>query len=253
MKKWFDKLTILSKVEGWILVFLMIAILCLPVLGFAQAPVSGTGQVNLNSAFVGRGDMVVPVKAENYWIITCYDRYGNLKWTEKFPNLVVTNGLNLLLNDVFKSGTAAANWYVGLVGTTSTGFAAGDTMASHAGWAEISAYTLTTRPALTLGTVSGGTVDNSASVASFTINATTTVYGAFICDSSTKDTGVGIVGLYGEGAFTTSRSVISGDILNVTITLTVTASDAGFYLFEFLNHWAMLREPFEDFRYGLAA
>ena len=231
----------------WILGLILMVALSLPVLGFAQAPVRGAGQARADSHMILKTDMTVPVMVENYWVIECYDQFGNFKWREEFPNLVVTNGLNLLLSDTFKGSTPATSWFVGLVGTTSTGFAAGDTMASHAGWTEIAAYTLATRPALTLGSVSGGSVDNSASASAFTMNATTTVYGAFICDSSTKTTGNGTVGLYGEGAFTTSRSVISGDILNVTITLTVTASDAKDFLIEFLEQlFAVLKDPFGE-------
>jgi hypothetical protein len=236
--------------RAWILGLILMVVLSLPVFAFAQAPVSGAGQVKSATQMVMKTDMTVPVLVENHWVIECYDQFGNFKWREEFPNLVVTNGLNTLLSDAFKNATQATAWYVGLVGTTSTGFAAGDTMASHAGWAEIAAYTLATRPVLTLGSVAAGSVDNTASTAAFTMNATTTVYGAFICDSSTKSTGVGTVGLYGEGAFTTSRSVISGDILNVTITLTVTASDAMDFLYEFVEHVACLMEDrfIEDFR-----
>jgi hypothetical protein len=234
----------------WILGLILMVALCLPIVAFAQAPVQGAGQARADSHMIMNGDIPVRALVENHWVVECYDQFGNFKWREEFDNLVVTNGLNELLNKGFKNATQAATWYVGLVGTTSTGFDAGDTMASHAGWAENAAYTLATRPVLTLGSVASGSVDNTASTAPFTMNATTTIYGAFICDSATKSTGVGVSGLYGEGAFTTSRSVISGDILNITITLTVTASDAMDFLYEFVEHVACLIQDrfIEDFR-----
>jgi hypothetical protein len=66
-------------------------------------------------------------------------------------------------------------------------------------------------------------VDNSASKAQFSINATATIGGAFIVTNSTKGGTTGI--LYGGGAFTEgNRSVVNGDTLNVTVTLTAAAA-----------------------------
>jgi len=93
-------------------------------------------------------------------------------------------------------------------------------MASHAGWAEVVAYDEATREVLTLGSVATQSVDNSASKASYAINAdTTTVGGAFITTNSTKSGSTGT--LYGVGAFTGGdKAVDDGDTLNVTVTLT---------------------------------
>jgi len=110
-------------------------------------------------------------------------------------------------------------WMVGLKGAGT--IAAADTMASHAGWAEITAYSQTARPNLVLGTVASGSVDNSGSVAVFSINGTATVAGAFLCNLSNKlATGL----LYGAGDFGTARDVLSGDTLNVTATALITSS-----------------------------
>ena len=92
-------------------------------------------------------------------------------------------------------------------------------MSSHSGWTENTTYSESVRQTLTLGSVSGGSVSNSASKAAFTINGTTTVGGAFLVTNSTKGGSTGT--LYGGGAFAEgNRSVVSGDTLNVTITLT---------------------------------
>ncbi|WP_156815529.1 hypothetical protein [Pseudanabaena sp. PCC 6802] len=104
-------------------------------------------------------------------------------------------------------------------GASAPTYAAGDTLASHAGWTELAPGTAYTgnRQALTLGTVAAGSVDNSASKAVFPILANNTVAGAFICTAATGTSGI----LYGEGNFTGgNRSVVNGDTLNVTITLT---------------------------------
>ena len=132
--------------------------------------------------------------------------------------LVVTAGLNKLLDAMFKTGLASPTWYVGLVANSpSPTYAAGDTTASHAGWTESVSYSNATRPTWTPGAVSGGAVDNSAAKASFTVNATDTIAGAFLADNNTKGGSTGT--LYGEGSFATPRSVLSGDSLSVEIDL----------------------------------
>lgn len=142
-----------------------------------------------------------------------------LAWSDNFYNTVVTTGLNKLLDAAFKTGLTSPTWYVGLVDNSGwTAYAAGDTMSSHTGWSESAAYSNSTRPAFTPGSISGGSVDNTASKAVFNINATATIRGAFLADNSTKSGTTGT--LYGEGDFGASRSVLSGDTLNVSITLT---------------------------------
>lgn len=150
--------------------------------------------------------------------VECRDKDGNLKWTDKFRNLIPTVGKDKILDATLKTGIASPAWYVGL---KLTGTAViGDTMASHAGWSESSAYSEATRPALTLGTIASGAVDNSASKAAFSINATATIHGAFVADNSTKGGTTGT--LLSAGDFTGgSKSVENGDTLNVTVTFTI--------------------------------
>jgi len=83
-------------------------------------------------------------------------------------------------------------------------------------------YSDATRPALVPGAVAAGSVDNSASKAVFNINGTTTIFGAFVTDILTKSGAAGL--LYGVADFATSRAVISGDTLNVTVTLTAASA-----------------------------
>ena len=156
------------------------------------------------------------------YTIECVGADGQVKWSEDFHNLVTTAGLNDLLTQYFKGSAYTAAFYVGVTGATPT-FAAGDTMSSHGGWTESSAYSQATRPALTLGTVSSGSIDNSASKAQFSINGTATIGGAFIATNSTKGGTTGT--LYGGGAFTEgNRSVVSGDTINVQATLTAASA-----------------------------
>jgi hypothetical protein len=152
----------------------------------------------------------------------CLDKDGNLKWEDTFDDLVVNAGLDDSLDKHLKGSAYTAAWYVGLTDGTPT-VAAGDTMASHAGWVEVQDYTEGVRQTLTLGTVSSQSVDNSASKAVYSINGTATVGGAFVVTNSTKGGTTGV--LYGAGAFTTGdKSVSSGDTLNVTVTCTAAAA-----------------------------
>lgn len=161
---------------------------------------------------------------ENYYVVSCYSRKtGKLKWVEKFKNLVVNEGLDDVLDKYLKGSGYTAAFYVGLTdGTPSV--AAGDTMASHAGWTEVTAYDEAVRQTLTLGSVSSQSVDNSASKAVFTIDTnSTTVGGAFVTTNSTKGGSTGT--LYGGGAFTGGdKSLDDDDVLNVQVTCTAAAS-----------------------------
>lgn len=142
--------------------------------------------------------------------VECYDSAGNLKWVDGFRNTVVTAGKTDIIDKYFKGSAYTAAWYLGLKGSGSV--AAGDTLASHAGWSEVTPYS-GNRPAITFGTTSSGS--NTASPVSFTINATATVAGAFVASVNTGTAGT----LYSAGDFSASRSVVSGDTLNVTLTV----------------------------------
>lgn len=161
-------------------------------------------------------------KLENYYEIECRDKNGNLKWVEKFTNLVTTEGLNDSLDKHLKGSNYSAAWYLGLTGASPV-FAAGNTMASHAGWTEVTAYSELSRPALSFGSASGGSVNNSANKAVYTVNADNTqIGGAFIVSNAAKSGTSGV--LYGGGAFAGGNKTLSnGDTLSVTVTCTATA------------------------------
>ena len=163
-------------------------------------------------------------RMKNIFEVECVGPDGKVKWTDTFENLVVNAGLDDSLDKHLKGSATGKRPRIMIFLTDGTPTpAAGDTMASHAGWAEVTAYSEATREVLTLGTVTSQSVDNSASKASFSINGSATVGGAFVTDTSTKGGATGI--LYGVGAFTGGdRTVANGDTLNVTVTLTAAAS-----------------------------
>lgn len=143
--------------------------------------------------------------------VECVGADGRVKWVEEFSNLVTTAGKNDLMTKYFKGSTYTAAWYLGLKGAGSA--AAGDTLASHAGWSEVSPYS-GNRPAITFGTASGGSLAASSAV-SYSITGSATVAGAFIASANTGTSGT----LYSAGDFAASRSVVNGDTLNVTPTV----------------------------------
>lgn len=145
----------------------------------------------------------------------CFDRDGNLKWTEEVHNIMVNVGLNDVLDKFFKGATYTASHYVGLHDST-TGPVAGDTMASHGGWTEVTAYTEANRVGYVPGAVSGQSVSNSGSVAQFNINGSCTVDGAFLTTDNTKGGSSGT--LISAADFAASRSCSDGDLMKVTIT-----------------------------------
>ncbi len=157
----------------------------------------------------------------HHFKVECFDKFGKLKWTEEFENLVVDVGLDEVLDKFYKGSTYTASHFVGLTDGTPT-IAAGDTMASHAGWTEPTGYSEAVRQTYTPGAVSSQSVDNSASKAVFSINATITVGGAFLTTNNTKGGTTGI--LIGVGAFAADRSLANGDTLNVTVTATASSS-----------------------------
>ena len=164
--------------------------------------------------------MDLGMKIKQHYKVECFDKDGKLKWVEEFDNLVVTAGLNKYLDATLKTGLTTPAWYVGLKDTGTP--AAGDIMSSHPTWATITPYSNASDPAWTPGTISAGSVDNSASKAVFNINATDDIYGAFMKDNNTKGGTTGT--LLGAGDFGAARSVQSGDTLNVTVTCSISAS-----------------------------
>jgi hypothetical protein len=159
--------------------------------------------------------------------ITCFDANGNLKWEEQFHNLVVNVGLQDLNTKYFTGSGYTAAWFLGLVdgGTTPT-YAAGDTLASHAGWTELagsgSIYS-GSRKLVTFAASSiadPAVITNGASPSVFNITGSATVAGAFLTDQSSGTSGL----LFSVGNFTGGNKIVAnGDTVNVTYTFNADA------------------------------
>jgi len=177
------------------------------------------------SSLIAGGSAAESASAKGVYKVQCHDAQGNLKWEADAPNLVVNGGLQDMNAKYFTGSSYTAAWYLGLYGAAaSNNPAAGDTMSSHAGWTEVVAYSQATRPACTFGTpttANPSVATNSASPATFSINGTTTVGGAFLTSNNTKSGTTGT--LYSAADFSApgDRSVVSGDTLSVTYTLSL--------------------------------
>ena len=188
------------------------------------------GTAAFASVVTGYEMAAAKVSVNHHFVVECFDKHGNLKWTDEFDNLVVNEGLDDYLEQYYNGSTYTAAHFVGLTDGTPT-FAAGDTMSSHAGWVERVEYqavegspAASVRPAYVPAAAASQSLSNTASKAVFvmTVNSTT-IGGAFLSTSSVKGGTAGT--LVGGNAFTGGDRVLSlDDTLNVTVTASMTSS-----------------------------
>jgi len=181
---------------------------------------------SVSGAVIRKSDFVHSASAGGVFTIVCRDKDGNLKWEDSSPNLVVNVGLQDMNAKYFVGSAYTASWFLGLITGPSSGttFAAGDTLASHAGWTEDANYA-GTRKACTFGTATTAdpsVITNSLNTASFTMNATTTIAGAFLCSVASGTSGI----LFSASDFQSpgDRSVVNADVLVVTYTFNLDAT-----------------------------
>jgi hypothetical protein len=183
---------------------------------------------NMASSVISNGGATAGVKGGGVFEVICRDKDGNVKWSAQSHNLVVNVGLQDMNTKYFSGSSYTAAWYIGLYGAGASNTpAAGDTMASHAGWEEVTAYSEATRQACTFGTATTAdpsVITNSASPAAFTINGTTTIGGAFLTSNNTKSGTSGTLFSASDFSSPGDRSVVSGDSINVTYTFSLDAA-----------------------------
>ena len=188
--------------------------------------IDGAKSQDIVTAGLARGGPAADsATAHGEYLIECFDKDGNLKWSTKVPNLVVNVGLQDMNAKYFTGTTYTATWYMGLYGAGATNSpAAGDTMASHTGWTEVTTYSNATRPTVTFGTPTTANPSVATSTAvTFNINGTATIGGAFLMTgNNTKGGNTGT--LFSASDFTGGdRSVVNNDTVNVTYTFNLTA------------------------------
>ncbi len=164
---------------------------------------------------------------KNVYTFHHYAVDGTLKGIAKISNLVTTEGLNDVMTQYFTGSGYTATWFCGLVSNASFGsFGAGDTAAEIGGtndWTEFGFYS-GTRPALVLGTITGGAADNSASLASFTFGTGGTLKGGFLVSDDTIGGTDGV--LFGEGPFDDGMTldVDAGETITMQVSLSAVSA-----------------------------
>jgi hypothetical protein len=175
---------------------------------------------------------------EGHYHVVCHDKDGNFKWEEKFPNLVVAAGKELLLNTLLRtSGTyTTVGPFLGLTKVSLTP-AATDTMTTlvTTNAAEFINYTVggsavrgtaVFAAASSSGSTPSNVTTSTATAITYTITgAGGTVYGCFLVTGSgavsTQSSTAGT--LYSEGNFTTAKTTTAGDTVSVTYSTTATS------------------------------
>lgn len=169
------------------------------------------------------------INVEGIYNVKCYDAEGNLRWEDTAKNLVTTVGKNYILNTGFRNNSYGAG-FIGLISSVSyTAINVADTMASHAGWFEVSAATYFPTVAARLAASFGSDASSSSistSAANFSIITNGgTVKGCFLAMGSGAVATLGNTGgiLYSAGLFSGGdKNVGVGDTLSVTYTTSIT-------------------------------
>jgi len=141
---------------------------------------------------------------------------------EDVTNLIPTEGLNYMLGTALTGVAQLLSWYIAIFSGNYTPVATLTAATFTANTTESTAYAETTRVAWTPGAIAGGSVDNSANKAVFTMNATTTIYGIGQLSVSTKSATTGT--LISCALFAAAKAVVATDVLNVTSTLSATSA-----------------------------
>jgi hypothetical protein len=173
------------------------------------------------------GGSAETVGLEGVYLAECFDSEGNLKWSDTIPNLTTNVGRKNLMDSYF-GNTGGGAIVMGLGGASGGSFtpAYADTQPSHAGWLEVGGANAPTysgtrkTPSFSAATTANPSVLVTSAAVVFSMTGSGTVWGAFINvgGSTAIDNTTGT--LFSIGAFTAgSKTVTSGDTINVTYTL----------------------------------
>jgi hypothetical protein len=157
-------------------------------------------------------------KLAGRFVVEHRDCDDKLKAIYEFPNGIVDEGMNHILDTQFHGTSQVATWYIGLVDNSGfSAFADADTLASHAGWSESTAYTESNRVTWAEDAASSRSISNSTT-ADFSINATGNLKGIFVSSNNVKSTG-NTGTLWSTAAFSSVVATANGDTLKVTYTV----------------------------------
>ena len=175
-------------------------------------------EIYLPKIFIPRHNGLI---AKGHYIARAKYPDGTLKWEEEFDNLITNAGLDYQIGVALASTTQITTWYLGLKNAGAP--AAGDTMASHAGWTENVSYDEANRLTWTPGAVSGQAVSNSATPVTFTASANgQEIAGAFLVSNNTKSGTTGT--LYSVGNFGSVKNLDVDETLELVSAYSVASA-----------------------------
>lgn len=149
-------------------------------------------------------------------------RGGELLSVDKHKNIIVDQGLNHVLDVVLHGTTPVSPWYVGVFEGNYTPVA-GDTAATFpTNSTECTAYDEATRQEYVEAAAVSKSTSNSASKATFTFNATKTIYGGFLVSVSTKGGTTGT--LLAANRAAVAKSVTAADQLLIAYTISIASA-----------------------------
>lgn len=145
--------------------------------------------------------------------VRVYEADGRLIDDFRFSNGMTMQGLNAALSVELAGGSQVNPWYMGLINNVDFDeLNINDTMASHAGWDELTSYNEATREQLTFGAAAGGII-STPNFAEFTLNASVAIQGVFVTSVSTKGGSTGI--LRAHGSFGAVQNRVAGQFMRV--------------------------------------
>lgn len=150
--------------------------------------------------------------------VECYGKDGKLKWKDRSKNIYVQEGRDYVLNSIFKNSAPDDPLFIGLFAgaVPADGWTNG-----NANGNENSSYTEGFHQEFVDGSLSGAAtrqLDNDASKATFNMDASVTLKGAYMTNESAKDSATGTL-LCASQFNESDRSVVSDDIVKVKYTV----------------------------------
>ena len=149
-------------------------------------------------------------------------RKGELidEWDDK--NIVTNEGLNATLNIMLGGGSQLSTWYIGLFTGNYTPVATDTAATIAANSTEATGYTAGARQQFQPAAASAQSISNAASRASFTFNASLTIYGGFLVSSGTINGTSGT--LFSAAQFSTPKAVVNLDQMLLTYTFSAASA-----------------------------
>jgi hypothetical protein len=137
-------------------------------------------------------------------------------------NLVVNQGLNSILGVYLQAQTSIPAWFLGIFQGNYTPQATDTAANIAANSTECSSYNSATRPQWNPAAPSGQSITNSGNPATYTFNASVTIYGGFLVSSNVINGTAGV--LFSEATFSSPKAVANLDQLVLTYTFTAASA-----------------------------